>query len=133
MMQAEGAQFVRFEPSAEQLTAIREALATGEVAGLSADNFAVGTIPSSLDDLGSVRDILITEGGVDADGNHVPPSLLFDPDVLQKQGSLPKTPSPMTPKSAISFSASSTRSETMISAPWTVAAPLTTSHRSSRA
>lgn len=86
--EAEGAQFVRFEPSAEQLTTIREALATGEVAGLSTDNFAVGTIPSSLDDLGSVRDILITEGGVDADGNHVPPSLLFDPDVLQKQANI---------------------------------------------
>ncbi|MGI9507204.1 MAG: hypothetical protein ACR2RE_29535, partial [Geminicoccaceae bacterium] len=86
--EAEGAQFVRFEPSAEQLTAIREALETGEVAGLSRDNFAVGTIPASLDDPASARDILITEGGVDADRNNVPPSLLFDPDVLQKQANI---------------------------------------------
>lgn len=83
-----GAQFVRFEPSADQLTAIREALETGEIAGLSRDNFAIGRIPKSLDEQSGARDILITEGGVDGDGNSVPPSLLFDPDVLERQANI---------------------------------------------
>ena len=84
----EGARFVRFEPSVEQLTAIREALETGEVAGLSKDNFAIGKTPKSLDDSAGARDILIIEGGIDGDGRNVPPSLLFNPNVLQKQASL---------------------------------------------
>jgi len=83
-----GARFTRFEPNAEQLSDIREGLEEGEELGISVDNFAVGEIPPSLNDPSSNLEILVTEGGVDAEGNEVPPSLLFDPEVLERQANL---------------------------------------------
>lgn len=80
-----GVQFVRFAADAEQLSVIREALETGDTAGISVDNFAVGAIPDSLNDPSSASEVLLVEGGVDAQGNDVPPSLLIDPAALARQ------------------------------------------------
>jgi len=80
-----GVEFIRFGPDADQLSIIREALETGDTAGISVDNFAVGAIPDALNDPASASEVLLTEGGVDAQGNEVPPSLLIDPAALARQ------------------------------------------------
>jgi len=71
------------EPTAEQLDAIQKNLR--EEGGLTRDGFATGTLPKALEDVQNPDQIVLSLGGIAADGTAVPSSLHIEN--LDKQSS----------------------------------------------